>query len=720
MIRKLPSTILLQDTLDRRLAGKVNVRSHHYDVCPQGCQLFQKNDEETLNCSSCNETRYANLTTRRPSRQMKMMSVGDRIASVLANDRFRELMKYRHNYQFEENVYKDYFDGQEYQSLKADTRFFSSEDDVAMALFFDEFQPGKAATGDKLSIIHLVNLNFPPEYRFQNEYMIQLAILPGPNTPKDLDFFLQPIVDEFRDLSNHGLVIRRNGDVVCKSKVNLVIATGDIPAAASLAHHSGHMSTNGCRLCRIVTKRVNSRTCYLDTTASLREKADFTTGSSDFEKGINIEPLLTSLPTFTHPTFFALEELHLIGQGIAKHVYDLLTVSMKKTYNKAIALKYAPTDKELEEENITSANDWPFSFKISKYKLIEIGNFIELSRPTVPTTFSSKWENPIEQSRGNRGVVAITQWNNFLLSEIRQKRIQPGVLKPVQHYLTHVPMMIEKQGILKAYSGRSMERTTGRYKKLIKSKVNAGANAGNVLERFAVYGHVNSSNINLRETLNLLEPKQRTNNDFVPLDENDNTAPELWSPLFQCSVSSLPCGVSDRQFISALQRNYMRVYSVPYEPVNISSGVVNGAGRAWFNDIVYTSAFFKDHINERRRGNNYVMFTASHLNHHNNLTSQLYVGSITFFFETTFKSLRDFLVLIDVAESHGVVDYERLMPKVILRRPGQHKYVVCRFGDIICNVGLLRYTMAENHYKVISHHIFTELLDLKMGNARNL
>lgn len=67
---------------------------------------------------------------------MKMMSVGDRIASVLANDRFRELMKYRHNYQFEENVYKDYFDGQEYQSLKADTKFFSSEDDVAMALFF--------------------------------------------------------------------------------------------------------------------------------------------------------------------------------------------------------------------------------------------------------------------------------------------------------------------------------------------------------------------------------------------------------------------------------------------------------------------------------------------------------------------------------------------------------------------------------------------------------
>lgn len=96
---------------------------------------------------------------------MKMMSIGDRIASFLVNDKFRELMKYRHKYQHEDNVYNDYFDGEEYRSLKADTNLFSSEDDVAMALFFDGFQPGKSRTGDKLSIIHLVNLNFPPEYR---------------------------------------------------------------------------------------------------------------------------------------------------------------------------------------------------------------------------------------------------------------------------------------------------------------------------------------------------------------------------------------------------------------------------------------------------------------------------------------------------------------------------------------------------------------------------
>ena len=163
---KIPSTILFQDTLERRLAKKTKVRSHFYDICPNGCKLYQKNDENSLACNHCGSLRYSDLQTKRPSRQMKLMSIGDRIANFLENDKFRLLMKYRHTYEYEDGVFKDYFDGEEYKSLKNNTDFFSSEDDVALALFFDGFQPGNATAGDKLSIVHLINLNSPPEYRY--------------------------------------------------------------------------------------------------------------------------------------------------------------------------------------------------------------------------------------------------------------------------------------------------------------------------------------------------------------------------------------------------------------------------------------------------------------------------------------------------------------------------------------------------------------------------
>ena len=75
---------------------------------------------------------------------------------------------------------------------------------------------------------------------------------------------------------------------------------------------------------------------------------------------------------------------------------------------------------------------------------------------------------------------------------------------------------------------------------------------------------------------------------------------------------------------------------------------------------------------------------------------------------------------MDVVEGQGVVEYDRFMPKVTLRGAGQHKYVVCRLEDIVCNVGLVRFSEAERNYKVISKHIFKEPLNLKMGNPRNL
>lgn len=120
--------------------------------------------------------------------------------------------------------------------------------------------------------------------------------------------------------------------------------------------------------------------------------------------------VFTSLPSFTGPTFFGLEELHLLGQGVAKHVYELLTVSLRKGHNHAVKLLYKPTDKELKEKNLCKS-EWPYTFHIAPQNLDELGKLVEKSRETIPSTFASKWENPITQSGGNRGV----DWLDFFL-----------------------------------------------------------------------------------------------------------------------------------------------------------------------------------------------------------------------------------------------------------------------------------------------------------------
>ena len=121
--------------------------------------------------------------------------------------------------------------------------------------------------------------------------------------------------------------------------------------------------------------------------------------------------------------------------------------------------------------------------------------------------------------------------------------------------------MIEKQGVLKAYSGRSMERTIGRYKKLINSRVNAGANAGNVLERFSVFGYVNSLNIDIKKSLNLLGPRHYTENSYLSLPSNPAVGPQLWSPMSSVTLSTFSSFISSSPFSTALQKFIQRIHS---------------------------------------------------------------------------------------------------------------------------------------------------------------
>ena len=84
-------------------------------------------------------------------------------------------------------------------------------------------------------MIYLVNINLPPEIRYKDVYTRQIGIIPGPNNPRALlDTFLQPIIDEAKKLSTDGLVVIKDKVEICKAKVFIVMASGDLPAAGEV------------------------------------------------------------------------------------------------------------------------------------------------------------------------------------------------------------------------------------------------------------------------------------------------------------------------------------------------------------------------------------------------------------------------------------------------------------------------------------------------------
>ena len=51
-----------------------------------------------------------------------------------------------------------------------------------------------------MTLVILYNLNLPPDKRYKTKNILMSFILPGPNTAKDLNSFLQPLVNKFLEL----------------------------------------------------------------------------------------------------------------------------------------------------------------------------------------------------------------------------------------------------------------------------------------------------------------------------------------------------------------------------------------------------------------------------------------------------------------------------------------------------------------------------------------
>jgi hypothetical protein len=118
--------------------------------------------------------------------------------------------------------------------------------------------------------------------RYTKESLIQLAILPGPEKPKDIDSFLKPIIAELKDLSIHGMIVRKNLQEICRAKVHLMICSGDIPAVADVAHIGSHSATYGCRICEVRGSAADNRRggmYFSNFSAPLRPLNDFIEGN---------------------------------------------------------------------------------------------------------------------------------------------------------------------------------------------------------------------------------------------------------------------------------------------------------------------------------------------------------------------------------------------------------------------------------------------------------
>lgn len=109
--------------------------------------------------------------------------------------------------------------------------------------------------------IAAINFNLPPNERYRSPNVLPLGFVPGPSEPSNLQSFLQPLVNELRQMPSSGYKMEFHDGSMKHVRVHLIYVSGDQPAVSKLSGLAGHCAARPCRDCNIegVLQRVRGR-----------------------------------------------------------------------------------------------------------------------------------------------------------------------------------------------------------------------------------------------------------------------------------------------------------------------------------------------------------------------------------------------------------------------------------------------------------------------------
>jgi hypothetical protein len=110
--------------------------------------------------------------------------------------------------------------------------------DIALGLSNDGFRPFKSRKETCWPLI-VFNYDLPPSIRTQLEHILCIGVIPGPNAPKELPTYLEPLIDELEDLARGLPAFDTVDGHTFALRAYLLAAFGDMPAVAKLMAMKG-------------------------------------------------------------------------------------------------------------------------------------------------------------------------------------------------------------------------------------------------------------------------------------------------------------------------------------------------------------------------------------------------------------------------------------------------------------------------------------------------
>lgn len=196
------------------------------------------------------------------------------------------------------------------------------------------------------------------------------------------------------------------------------------------------------------------------------------------------------------------------------------------------------------------------------------------------------------------------RWHLYLKNQIAADKLTVRAFTANNHYLRHIPYMIEEQGPLRYYSCRASERSIKTQSHAVKSGSRASVNASNNLVKRGVLA---SSTI--KESLGgSSRGSPRGSEHYLENPSGNPGDPELWGAslgFVTLGNGSVCGGLKDREVERALKSYYVRLNPMDCAVDNLD---IQLAKRLWTDTNVISSVIYRKKSHLTTRADNFVMF----------------------------------------------------------------------------------------------------------------
>ena len=241
-------------------------------ACKYDCALFWKEFEQCEQCPTCGTSRWKiddGKGKKIPHKILRYFPLKSRLQRLFLSSKTAADMRWHKDKRVnDEKILRHPADGKSWKDFDKEFPLFSQESrNVRLGLATDGFNPfGNMSNSYSMWPVILDPYNFPPWKCMKKEFSIMSLLIPGPISPgKDIDVYLQPLVDELKELWEIGVeTYDASKGENFQMRAALLWTINDFPAYGMM---SG-WSTKGYMACPTRNKDIcslglRSKICYM-------------------------------------------------------------------------------------------------------------------------------------------------------------------------------------------------------------------------------------------------------------------------------------------------------------------------------------------------------------------------------------------------------------------------------------------------------------------------